>query len=153
MGFLEQTLRGERGAGHVQHWGAGEGAGAGSEPEAITPPPATGLGAPHPVRCGADVASSKRCSFCGQRPSFSHFQGGDFQKRVLGPVSFREKPLCVPWALSPPAAHEVRPGPPQPPQNVPRSWHLPFPQGEQGLGGQLQVTWCLTGLSVPFFWN
>lgn len=85
--------------------------------------------------------------------AFLPFPEGDFQKRVQGPVSFREEPLCVPWALPPPTAHEVRPGPPQLPQNVPRSWHLPFPQGEQGLSGQLQVTWCLTGLSVPFLGN
>ena len=56
-----EPLRGERDAGHVQHWGTDERAGAGSGPEAVTPPPATGLGAPtHPVRCGGtDVASRK----------------------------------------------------------------------------------------------
>ena len=46
-----EPLRGERDAGHVQHWGADKGAGAGSGPEAVTPPPARGLGAP-PTQLG-----------------------------------------------------------------------------------------------------
>lgn len=65
-GFPERqtlTVR-ERGAVYVQNGGTAEGAlGAGSDPRAVSPPPAAGLGAPHPVRCDGTCAASQKLMF------------------------------------------------------------------------------------------
>ena len=57
------TVR-ERGAVYVQNGGTAEGAlCAGSDPRAVSPPPAAGLGAPHPVRCDGTCAASQKLMF------------------------------------------------------------------------------------------